>query len=104
MGLMTEMEAAMLKRALYADSVLELANQIIREANPPCRIVIDPSRKEFRAVVLTGAEKPHGLEPWVIIDLEDVPTVDELVDAVVNQLVLAYEDKCSNCDRVPQWL
>jgi hypothetical protein len=94
----------MRKTELHGDSMVKLANQIIREANPPCRVIIDPSGRTFRAVILTGAEKPHGLEPWVIIDLEDVPTVDELVDAVVDQLVLAYQDKCSECDRVPQWL
>jgi hypothetical protein len=85
--------------------MLALANHIIREVNPPCRVVIDPSGKEFRAAILKPGEKEiNGVEPWVIVDLEDVPTVEQLVDDVVNQLVLAYEDKCSNCDRVPQWL
>jgi hypothetical protein len=91
-------------RELHSDSMLRLVHQIVRDANPPCRVIIDPSGKEFRAVILTGAEKPHGLEPWVIIDLNDVPTVEELVDDVINQLVLAYDDKCSDCDRIPQWL
>ena len=93
----------MRKIELHSDSMLKLANQIAREANPPCRVIIDPSGRTLRAVILTRTEKPHGLDPWVVIDLETAPTVEELVDNVVNQLVLAYEDKCGGCDRVSQW-
>jgi hypothetical protein len=91
-------------KEIIANRMLKLMNQIIREVNPPCRVVIDPSGREFRAAILKPEEKEiNGVEPWVIIDLETVPTVEELVDDVVNQLVLAYEDKCSDCDRVPSY-
>jgi hypothetical protein len=85
---------------ITARSILELLRQIALCTQPPCRIVIDPSGRTFKAALLKPEEKQqiNGIEPWVIIDVDYDPTIDELADAVVNQLIIAYEDRCSDCD------
>jgi uncharacterized protein involved in exopolysaccharide biosynthesis len=90
-------------QVITAKSILELLRQIQSHAQPPCRIVIDPSGRTLKAALLKPEEKQqiNGIEPWVIIDVDYDPTIDELADAVVNQLMIAYEDKCSDCDWQP---
>jgi hypothetical protein len=90
-------------QVITATSILELLRQTQLHCQPPCRIVIDPSGRTFKAALLKPEEKQqiNGIEPWIIIDVDYDPTIDELADAVVNQLVIAYEDKCSDCDRQP---